>query len=168
MLDYTSSIKEFLPWYRNKDVVPTFEAKQKLITFYHNKTIDKLHLGCTVPNLAKSLRHKHTDAKFYPFTEGDKDLQQKIREDMVGGQSIVFTRKTVVDKTYFPISTNLWKSIVGIDASHINPYSMFHPMPTGLYARWHFDKETGGFIPRENKTRSFEKMVMSYFQWTRL
>ena len=40
-------------------------------------------------------------------------------------------------------------------------------MPTGLYTRWDFDSETSRFIPRQNKTRSFENMVMSYFQRTR-
>ena len=40
-------------------------------------------------------------------------------------------------------------------------------MPTGLYTRWNFDSETSRSIPRQNKTRSFENIVMSYFQWTR-
>ena len=40
-------------------------------------------------------------------------------------------------------------------------------MPTGLYTRWDIDSETGRFTPRQNKTRSFENMVMSYFQRTR-
>ena len=44
---------------------------------------------------------------------------------------------------------------------------MGQPMPTGLYTRWGIDSETGRFTPRQNKTRSFEKMVMSYFQRTR-
>ena len=48
-----------------------------------------LKLGCTLPNLANICLHKSTDAKFYPFTEGDKDLLEKIR-DVVGGPSIVF------------------------------------------------------------------------------
>ena len=33
--------------------------------------------------------------------------------------------------------------------------------------RWRFDSETSRFIPRQNKTRSFENLVMSYFQRTR-
>ena len=37
--------------------------------------------------------------KFYPFVEVDKDLHDKISEDMTGGPSIVFTRKTVVGQT---------------------------------------------------------------------
>ena len=28
---------DFLEWYNNKDVVPTLEAMQKMIEFYHNK-----------------------------------------------------------------------------------------------------------------------------------
>ena len=161
-----SSFKDFLRWYNNKDVVPTLEAMQKLIAFYHDKDIDKLKLGCTLPNLANNCLHKPTDAKFYPFTERDKDLLEKIRED-VGGPSIVFTRKAVVDESFFRKSTNICKSIVGIDSSQIYPYSMCQPMPTGLYTRWDLDSEMSRFTPRQNKTRSFENMVMSYFQRTR-
>ena len=41
-----------------------------------------LKLGCTLPNLANICLHKSTVSKFYPFTESDKDLLEKIREDM--------------------------------------------------------------------------------------
>ena len=34
------------------------------------------------------------------FFEGDKDLCEKVREDMNSGPSIVFTRKDVLDRTY--------------------------------------------------------------------
>ena len=138
-----------------------------MIAFYHDKDIDMLKLGCTLPNLANICLHKSTDAKIYPFTEGDKDLLEKIREDVVGGLSIVFTGKAVVDETFIQKSTNLCKSIVGIDASQLYPYSMGQLMPTGLYTRWDLDSETSIFIPRQNKTRRFENMVMSYFQRTR-
>ena len=63
--------------------------------------------------------HKLTDSKFYPSTESDKDLLEKIHEDMVGGPSIVFTRKAVVDETFIRKSSNLSQSIVGIDASQL-------------------------------------------------
>ena len=35
-----NSFKDFLRWYNNKDVVPTSEAMQKMIAFYHDKDID--------------------------------------------------------------------------------------------------------------------------------
>ena len=76
--EQVSSFKDFLRWYNNKDVVPTLEAMPQIIAFYHDKNIDMLKLGCTSPNLANICLHKSTDAKFYPFTERDKDLLEKF------------------------------------------------------------------------------------------
>ena len=157
------TFKEILRWYNNNDVVPTLEAMQKMLAFYHKKGIDMLKRGCTLPNLANISLHKSTSAKFYPFTETDKDLFQKIREDMVGGPSMVFTRKAMVDETFTRDSGNICKSIVGIDASQLYPYSMCQPMPTGLHTRWEYDTESNRFKPQQNISRNFENMVMSYF-----
>ena len=122
-----SSFKDFLRWYNNEDVVPTLEAMQKMIAFYHDKDIDMLKLGCTLPNLANICLHKSTDAKFYPFMEGDKDLLEKSQEDVVGGPSIVFTRKAVVDETFIRKSTNLCKSIVGLTLANYTPTRCGNP-----------------------------------------
>ena len=135
-----------------------------MIGFHHDKDFDMLKLGCTSPNLANNCLHKSTDAKFYPFTEGDKDLSEKFRKDVVCGPSIVFTRKAVVDETFIRKSSNICKSIVRNDASQLYSYSMCQPMPTGHSTRWDIDSETSRFTPRQNQTRSFENMVMSYFQ----
>ena len=119
-----------------------------------------LKLGCTLPNLANICLHKSTNYKFYPFCESDKDLCEKIREDMTGGPSIVFTKKAVVNETYIRNSSNVCKSIVGIDASQLYPFSMCQDMPTGLYTRWEFDTDMQKFKARHNRTRNFENMVM--------
>ena len=161
-----SSFKDFLRCYNNKDVASTLEAMPKMIAFF-DKYIDMLKLGCTSPNLANICLHKSTDAKFYPFTEGDKKLLEKFRQDYVDGPSIVVTRKAVVDETFVRKFANICKSVVAIDASQLYPYSMCQPMPTGLYTRWDFHSKTSGFTPQENKTRSFQNMGMSYFQRTR-
>ena len=71
---------DFLNWYNKKDVVPTLEAMQKMSECYHNKGIDMLKLGCTLPNLAKICLHKSTDSKFHPFTELVKDLLEKYEK----------------------------------------------------------------------------------------
>ena len=143
-----TTFRNFLRWYNNKDVVPTLDAMQEMIEFYHDKGIDMLKLGCTLPNLANICLHKSTDYKFYPFFSSDSDLLEKIREDMTGGPSIVFTRKAVTNETFIRKSNNLWKSIVGIDASQLYPYSMCQDMPTGLYTRWDYDEETQKFKAR--------------------
>ena len=71
-----------------------------MIAFYHDKDIDTLKLGCTLPNLANICLHKSTDGNFYPFTEADEDLLEKTLEDVVGGPLIVFTRKAIVDEPF--------------------------------------------------------------------
>ena len=111
--------------------------------------------------------HKPADSKFYPFTESDKDVLEKIREDMVGGPSFLFTRKAVLDETFIRKSSNLCKSKVGIDASQLYPYSMCQPKSTGLYTQRENDSETKRFTARQNKCRSFENIVRSYFQRSR-
>ena len=160
--------KDFLKWYNSKDVVPTLGAMRKMIQFYRNKGIDMLKLGCTLRNLANICLHKSTIYKFYTFCENDKDLCEKIGEDMTGGPSIVFTRKAVVDGTFIRNSSIVCKSIVGIDASQLYPFSISQEMPTGLYTIWEFDTDMKKFKARNNRTRNYENMVMSFYQKTRL
>ena len=162
-----TTFKVFLQWYNNKDVVPTLKAMQKLVKFYHQKKIDMLKLGCTLPNLANFCLHKSTNENFYLFCESDRDLCEKIRRDMTGGPSIVFTRKAAVDEAFIRDSSNVCKSIVGIDASQLYPYLTCQDMPTGLYTRCEFDSDMQKFKARHNRSCNFENMVMSYYQETR-
>ena len=96
-----------------------------------------------------------------------KKLLPNNQEDLVGGPSIVFTRQAVVDETHIRKSTIDCKLINGIDASQIHPNSMCQPMATRLCTRYEFIADLQRFKPRQNKHRSFKKMVMSYFQGTR-
>ena len=48
------------------------------------------------------------------------------------GPSIVYTRYAVVDQSCILNSENIFKSIFGIDASQLYPFSMCQQMPTGL------------------------------------
>ena len=123
-----------------------------------------LKLGCTLPNLANLGLHSSISEKFYSFTESDKNLLSKIREEIVGAPSILFTRKAVVDRTHNSKLKTVCKTIVGIDASQCHPCTMCQPMTTGLYTRYEFDADLDRFKPRQNRSRSSEKMIMSYFQ----
>ena len=115
---------DFPKWYNNKDVVPTLEVLQERIESDHSKGIDMLKPGCTLPNLANTCLHKSTVLKLYASSESDKGFLVKIRKDIDSGPSFVFTRKAVVDDTCIRKSSNLCKSIVGIDASQL--YPSFH------------------------------------------
>ena len=154
-----SSVKGFSRWHSNKDIVPTLEAVQKPVAFYHDKYIDVLYFGCTLPNLAIICLHKSNDAKFDSFSEEDNDLVEEFREDDIGGPSFVFTRKAIADETFIRKPTNFCKFFAGSNASQLNSYSMCQPMPTGIYTRWDLDSESGRFTPGQNETRNFQNMV---------
>ena len=135
-----------------------------MIAFRHDKDVDMLRLSCPLSNLANICSHKSTDSKFYPVTEGDKDLLEKNSEKFVGGPSIVFARKAVVDETFYQNLTNLCKYIADFDSSQQYPFSICPPMLNGFHTRWDLNSEAGKLTPRQNKTRSFENMVISCFQ----
>ena len=132
---------------------------QKKITFYHDKDINMLKLGCTLPNLAKLFLHKSRHTNFYPLTGADKDMLEKKLEDVVAGLSMVFTRKAVVRETSIRKSTNTQKSRVGIDAIQLYSYSMCQTVRIGLYTQWHLERETGRFYL--NRTRPVALKIWS-------
>ena len=72
------SFKDFLMWYKNKDVAPTKEAMQILIEFYHQKEIDMLKLGCTSLSLATVCLHQSTDSKFYLLLKATKTCWRRF------------------------------------------------------------------------------------------
>ena len=125
-----------------------------------------LKLGCTLPNLQTFACINQQIQSFTLLLKATKTCWRRFVKIWLV-PSIVFKRKAVVDETFIRKSMNLCKSIVGIDASQLYPYSMCQPMRTGLYTRWNYDSESQKFMARQNKTRSFEKMVLSYFQQTR-
>ena len=92
-----------------------------------------IKLGFTLPNLANICLHKSII-----ITEKGRDLLEKIREDLIDGTSIVFTRKTVVDNT-FRDSTICGKSIVGTLFVYVS-----------RNANWSVQKITSRFGTKQN------------------
>ena len=57
---------------------------------------------------------------------------------------MVFKCKAVVDETHIRKSKSVCKSFFGNYASQVHPYSMCHPMLTGLYTK----NEFGAFLQK--------------------
>ena len=154
----------FLRLYKNKDVVPTMEASQNMVELYHNKGIDILKLGCTLLNLTNIFLQSPISAKIYPFMGSEKDELPEVREDTVGGPSIVFTSKAVANETHIRKSTKVCKCwnkcwptlpLFNLSANTTGPYTIFE-----------FDAHVQKFRPPQNKSRSFENKVILFFQRT--
>ena len=78
-----------------------------MMEFYHNKGVDMLKLGCTLPILANICLQNSTNNKLYPFVEADKDFHDKIRKDMTGGPYIVFTKSGCGSNIYSKLRKHL-------------------------------------------------------------
>ena len=85
-----------------------------MIEFHHDKGIDMLKLGCTLPNLANICLHKKNDYKFFPFFLSVSELLEKIQEDLTGGPSIVFTRKAVANETFIRNQTTYLNQLLAL------------------------------------------------------
>ena len=70
-MEKMKNFRDFLRWYNNKDVVPTLQALNKMMKFYHNQKIDVLKFGSILPNLANICLYKSMDRKFYLFIEAE-------------------------------------------------------------------------------------------------
>jgi hypothetical protein len=57
------TMKEFLTWYNNKDVVPMLEALEKMFQFNQNRHIDMFKDGISVPEL--TLKYMFQDLPDY-------------------------------------------------------------------------------------------------------
>ena len=150
--EHKQSFAAFPSGYYSNHLFSTLEARHKLNEFYHNKGRDMLKLGCTLPILTKIDRFKILSLY--------RKYKEKIPEDMVGRPSSVSTRKVVVDENFIPKTTNLCKSLVGIDAGLLHLYSIL----AGFSNIWHYASEIQRFTLHQNKSRTIEKMLFSYFQ----
>ena len=163
------TFKDFLRWCNKKDVVSTLEAMQKMVDFYHNIGIDVVKLGCNLPNPANICLHQSNTAKFYPFTGNNKDFWRK------------FVKTWLVDNPLFLHGRLLWvRLLFGIRQTCAKVLSEFILVNFILSlcvnvssnANWSVHNmrdrfRAGKYKPRQKKTRSFEDMVMSYFQRVR-
>ena len=86
------TMRDFLEWDNNLDVVPFLDAIEKMTKFYAERGMDMFKCAISVPGL--SLRYLFLTLgpeTYFSLIDGThKDLYFKIKENIVGGPSIVF------------------------------------------------------------------------------
>ena len=87
-----TTMKDYLIWYNNQDVVPFLEAMEKQFMFYCQLGVDMFKDGISVPGLTLKYLFKTTTANFALYNSKNSDLHDLVRDNMVGGPSIIFHR----------------------------------------------------------------------------
>ncbi|MES9902395.1 MAG: hypothetical protein ABW168_06885 [Sedimenticola sp.] len=114
-----STFMEFLVWYNNLDVAPFVVAIERLQKFYFDKGIDVFKTAISVPGIARQMLFKTAEesgAEFSLMDQGNEKLYQTIKQNIVGGTSIIFTRYAKAGETLIR-GGKLCKKVVGYDAN---------------------------------------------------
>ncbi len=127
--------------------------------------------GLTMKYLFKSIGK---DVDFYRCGEAHKDLYHKIKDQIVGGPSIIFHRYhekgvTKIREVEFSEEAKVCESIVGFDANALYLWSLAQSMPTGRFIRRRVENQfrpehaAGGTTDRHSKV-SLQWLAWEQFQ----
>jgi hypothetical protein len=161
-----TTFRDFLVWYNNLDVVPFLEAIDKMSNFWQERNIDMFKDGVSVPGLTmKYLFSNIPDTYFSLFSEKDKDMYYSMKNNNVGGPSIIFNRYHEKEKSSIRKEemrargkeSKPCKNVVGYDANALYLWAIMQDMPTGQYTR---RLEEDGF-----KKRWSGKMAIEWLEW---
>ena len=136
------SMRDFLVWYNNRDVVPFLEAIDKQFAFYKQQNIDMFKDGVSVRGLTLLyLFHELPSNTFFTvFNQTNSDLHLLVKDNIVGGPAIIFHRYHEKDVTKIR-GEETCRSIVGYDANALYLWALMHDMPTGWYTRRREEKQ---------------------------
>ena len=87
------TMMDYLQYYNKLDVYPLHKAVTKMARFYEQHSIDLLKETLTLSGAANKILHRSNKGEgIFLFNYKDKDLYQSVRNNIVGGPSIVFSR----------------------------------------------------------------------------
>ena len=96
-----NTMRDFLVWYNNRDVVPFLEAIDKQFAFYKEQNIDMFKDVVSVPELTLIYLFNELPLNtfFTVFNQTNSDLHPLVKDNIVGGPAIIFHRYHVTDVT---------------------------------------------------------------------
>lgn len=114
-----TTFRDFLIWYNNLDVGPFVVAVERFQKFYFVKAIDVFKTAISVPGIARQLLFrsaKEQHVNFALFDKQNADHYERVKNNIVGGPSIIFNRQHCSGKTRIRGGKKCG-SILGFDAN---------------------------------------------------
>ena len=166
-----TTLRDLLVWYNNLDVVPFLDAlKHQCDVFSTEFDMDMLKDGWTIPSLTLKYLFRNARANpeypwlFFSLAEQKQaGFHTLLRDQMVGGPSIIFTRHHEKGKTRLrhdkgkPV-----EACAGYDANALYLWAMMENHPTEFaitrYKREGFDKRI---------VRKYGQMAREWLEWLR-
>ena len=136
---------DWLEYYNNLDVTPFLETLEKTKAFYTKLGIDIFKDAVSLPSVSMqyilrgTLRRRNAPELYAPSS----DAYEMLKAAVVGGPSLVFTRKHVAGETRirshkYDLARTV-KRILGFDANSLYPSTMTKDMPCGKEFVEHYE-----------------------------
>ena len=131
---------DWLEYYNNLDVAPFLEALQKMKEFYTALGIDILKDAVSLPGVSEKYILRKTLQPRWGYKPPElyspnKEAYAMLKAAVVGGPSLVFTRKHVAGETRIRShqyeDARVCRRILGYDANSLYPSTMMKEMPCG-------------------------------------
>ncbi|XP_078356057.1 uncharacterized protein LOC144640871 [Oculina patagonica] len=126
---------DWLRYYNNLDVTPGLEALEKMKAFYTEKRIDIFKDAVSIPGVSLHYLLRGSVERGAELYSPGRAAYEMLKEAVVGGPSIVFTRHHEVGVTKIRdhqySDPHLCKNIVGYDANALYLSTMLQDMPCG-------------------------------------
>ena len=129
------TFKDWVRYYNNLDVAPGLEALEKMRNFYTEKGIDIMKDAVSIPGVSLHYLLKGAIERKAELYAPSKEAYEMLKEAVVGGPSLVFTRYHEVGKTRIRsqqvANSKLCQNILGYDANALYLSTMLRDMPCG-------------------------------------
>ncbi|KAI8484923.1 hypothetical protein Bbelb_373300 [Branchiostoma belcheri] len=154
------TMKDFLMWYNNKDVVPMFD-------FYKERQIDMFKDGISVPGLTMKYLFMDLDDTYFTCMDNE-DVYKLFKNNIVGGPSIIFHRHHQKGVTCIREremkedgrEPKTCQKVIGYDANALYLWSLMQEMPTGCHIRRRADE---GF--KREYSQGVGRMATQWLEW---
>ena len=161
-----TNLWELLEYYNNNDVQPFLSAIEEQSKFYAQRGIDMFKDGIGVPGLTLRYLFKtlpSEDVYFSLFSDDQSDIHTLLRDNLVGGPSIVFERYHEKDVTKIrdPENGKFVKSLLGKDANALYLWALMQNMPTGTPV---IRRKADKFAPK--KRGKYGLLAREWLEWT--
>ncbi len=157
------SLWSLLAWYNDSDTEPFCTALERFQAIFFDQQVDVFKCAISTPGVARTLMFraaKEAGASFACIDESNKDLFYKIKQNLTGGPSIVYTREMKSGYTKIRNNKNeICSNIFGYDANSLYLSCLSKEQPSGPFIR---RKEENDFRP---EIRDRYQAAYCWMQW---
>ncbi|XP_071805255.1 uncharacterized protein [Asterias amurensis] len=158
------TMSDYLEWYSVRNLAPFMKAVEKMSQFYKDKNIDMFKDGISAPGLSlRYLFQSMPGDDFFTLIEAKhKDFYHTLKDNIVGGPSIVFHRYHEKGETKIRGGKPCEK-VIGYDANALYLSCLMQEMPVGPFIR---RKDEDNFKPQVSHW--YMTMAIEWLEWESL